>query len=93
LVCTNPLEPFGTGGSHLDPVSRRGERLAHLRRDYGRVIVDEQQVGHGSLRLLGCGQKRRDEGIVAAVAWFVQAATVSRFHPRHRCCFSSPTQG
>ena len=45
----DPLEAFGAGGGHLDPVSRRGERLAHLLRDQGRVIVDEQQVGHGRL--------------------------------------------
>src|SRR5262249_59443054 len=42
-----PLEPVGAGGGHLDPVSRRGERLAHLPGDQGRVIVDEQQLGHG----------------------------------------------
>ncbi len=43
----DPLESFGSGAGHLDPVSRRGERLAYLPRNQGRVIVNEQQVGHG----------------------------------------------
>src|SRR5262249_58878375 len=43
----DPLQSLGTGGSNLDPVGRRGERLAHLPGDQGRVIIDEQQLGHG----------------------------------------------
>ena len=40
------LEALGPGVGDLDPVCRGGERLAHLLRDQGRVVVDEQQVGH-----------------------------------------------
>ena len=47
---TDALEPFGAGAGHLDPVTGSGERLAHLLRDQDRVIIDEQQVGHGRLR-------------------------------------------
>ena len=37
---TDPLESFGTAPSDVHPVGRRGERLAHLPREQGRVIVD-----------------------------------------------------
>ena len=70
---SHPLESFGTAGGHLDPVRRRRERLAHLPPDQGRVIVDQQQVGHASL--LPLGAIRRNQVIVASMAWFVQAAT------------------
>ena len=53
---TDPLESFGTARSDLDPVGRRGERLAHLPREQGRVVVDEQEVGHAALPgILGYG--------------------------------------
>ena len=48
---TDPLEPFGAGASHFDPVSGPGEHLAHQLRDQCRVIIDEQQVGHDALAL------------------------------------------
>jgi hypothetical protein len=70
---SHPLESFGTAGGHLDPVRRRRERMAHLPPDQGRVIVDQQQVGHASL--LPLGAIRRNQVIVASMAWFVQAAT------------------
>jgi hypothetical protein len=57
----DPLEPFGTGGSHLDPVSRRGERLAHLSRGQGRVVVDEQQMRHARLARVGSGLIRETD--------------------------------
>jgi hypothetical protein len=60
---TDPLESFGTGAYHLDPVSRRGERLAHLPREQGWVIVDEQQVGHGRLALGWAGLIREADVI------------------------------
>ena len=40
-------EPFRAGAGHLDPVRGGRERQAHLLRDQGRVIIDEQDVGHG----------------------------------------------
>src|SRR5262249_9416827 len=40
-------EPVGAGGGHLDAVAGGGEGLAHLLGDQGRVVVDEQHVGHG----------------------------------------------
>ena len=55
----NALEPFGAGAGHLDPVAGGGERLAHLLRDQGRVVVDEQQVGHGRVRLGTPGEEKR----------------------------------
>ena len=41
------LEPRSPGAGDLDPVSGSGERLAHLLLDQVRVIIDEQQMGHG----------------------------------------------
>jgi hypothetical protein len=43
------LNPVRPRAGHLDPVGGGGERLAHLHRDQGRVVVDEQEVGHGRL--------------------------------------------
>ena len=40
------LKPIRAGAGDLDPVRRGGERLPHLLRDQGRVIIDEQEVGH-----------------------------------------------
>ncbi len=45
-VGADALEPLGAGAGHFDPVTGGGERLAHLLRDQGRVVIDEQQVGH-----------------------------------------------
>src|SRR5262249_24721897 len=46
---TDPLESFRTAGCDLDTVGRRGERLAHLPRGQGRVIVNMQERGHDAL--------------------------------------------
>ena len=43
------LQPCSPGAGNLDPVGGSGERLAHLLLDQGRVIIDEQQMGHGWL--------------------------------------------
>jgi hypothetical protein len=48
---TDPLQPFGGGASHFDPVPGAGEHLAHPLRDQCRVIIDEHQVGHDVLAL------------------------------------------
>ena len=55
---TDPLEPFSSGARHLDPVSGSGERLAHLPRYQGRVVVDQQQVGHDRSNATRANQSR-----------------------------------
>jgi len=37
----NSRKPFGAGAGHLNPVTGRGKRLAHLLWDQGWVIIDE----------------------------------------------------
>ena len=48
-IGADALDPLRAGAGDLDPVGSGGERLAHLLRDQVRVIVDEQDPGHGYL--------------------------------------------
>ena len=55
---TDPLEPFGAGAGHVDPVSGPGEHLAHELWNQCRVIIDEQQVGHDAFALVSLRRAR-----------------------------------
>src|SRR5271157_615878 len=64
MPCTHPLNPFSSRARHLDPVSGGGECLAHLPRYQGRVIVDQQQVGHdrsNATRVIESGSRHSRE--------------------------------
>ena len=45
---TGAFEALAARGGDLDPVCGRGEHLAHLVREQVRVVIDQEQVGHGS---------------------------------------------
>src|SRR5262249_25005379 len=45
---TGAFEALAARGGNLDPVCGRGEHLAHLVREQVRVVIDQEQVGHGS---------------------------------------------
>jgi hypothetical protein len=42
------FEALPACGGDLDPVCGRGEHLAHLLREQVRVVIDQEQVGHGT---------------------------------------------
>src|SRR5262249_43156320 len=42
------LQPFGARAGDLDPVCGGGEHMGHLIREQVRVVIDQQQVGHGT---------------------------------------------
>ncbi len=50
------LEARSAGAGDHDSVRRGGEGLAHLLRSQGKVVVDEQQLGHDALALRGAGK-------------------------------------
>lgn len=56
----DPFEPRHSGASDLDAVIRGGKELTNLSRDQGQVIIDEQNVGHGSLTSGASGGARPD---------------------------------
>src|SRR5262249_31858540 len=76
---TDPLESFSTAGGDLDPVRRRGERLAHLPREQGRVIVNEQEVGHDALPPASGGSAR----VVLSLARYSICWFAGRLNPAH----------
>ena len=66
------VQPRSPGAGDLDPVSGSGERLAHLLLDHGWVVIDEQQMGHGSLAPAKSGGRRQNPLIVKSLTRPVQ---------------------
>ena len=56
----DPFEPRHAGAGDLDAVIRGGKELTNLSWDQGQVIIDEQNVGHGSLTSGASGRERPD---------------------------------
>src|SRR5262245_27431804 len=78
---TGAFEALPACGGDLDPVRGRGEHLAHLVREQVRVVIDQEQAGHG-MRAPAVGRSRCAPVIVRIGHEAVTSMTPSDSRPK-----------